>query len=84
METTFTLLPDGKIEEQYTAKDYESPSKDAVCTCYRVWSDINKLYKYRRFVRLTAANVRMLNAQFVAAGLKMPFIVITNCRVELS
>lgn len=77
METTFRLLPDGKIEEQY--KD-----KSAKCPCYRVWSDVNMLYKYRRLVHLTVVNIRSLNAQFVAAGLKMPFVVVSNRRVELN
>lgn len=83
METTFKLLPDGKIEEQYTAKDYTA-KEDSTCICYRVWSNANMLYKYRKLVRLTAKNVRSINAQFVTAGLKMPFVIITNRLIELN
>lgn len=77
METTFRLLPEGKIEERYTAKD-------TACTCYRVWSNVNALYKYRKLVHLTATNVRSINAQFAAAGLKIPFVIIGSRRVELN
>lgn len=77
METTFTLLDGGKIEERYY------PYGNNVA-CYRIWLSVNALHKYRRVARLNVRNARSLNAQFVAAGLRMPFMVISNRRVELA